>query len=32
MTGRRSFGFIAVQGEMDCREVERDGRPGVEFS
>ncbi len=27
-----SFGFIAVQGEMDCREVERDGRPGVEFS
>ena len=27
-----SFGFIAVQGEMDCREVERDGRPGMEFS
>ena len=27
-----SFGFIAVQGEMDCREVERDGQPGVEFS
>jgi hypothetical protein len=27
-----SFGFIAVQGEMDCREVERDGRPGVELS
>jgi hypothetical protein len=27
-----SSGFIAVQGEMDCREVERDGRPGVEFS
>ncbi len=27
-----SFGFIAIQGEMDCREVERDGRPGVEFS
>jgi hypothetical protein len=27
-----SFGFIAVQGEMNCREVERDGRPGVEFS
>jgi hypothetical protein len=27
-----SFGFIAVQGKMDCREVERDGRPGVEFS
>src|SRR2546421_11342677 len=27
-----SFGFIAVQGEMDCREVERGGRPGGEFS
>jgi hypothetical protein len=27
-----SFGFIAVQGEMDCHEVERDGRPGMEFS
>jgi hypothetical protein len=27
-----SFGFIAVQGELDCREVIRDGRPGVEFS
>jgi hypothetical protein len=27
-----SFGFIAVQGEMDCREVKRDGRPGMEFS
>jgi hypothetical protein len=30
--GSGSFGFIAIQGEMDCREVERDGRPGVEFS
>jgi hypothetical protein len=30
--GSGSFGFIAVQGEMDCREVEWDGRPGVEFS
>jgi hypothetical protein len=30
--GLGSFGFIAVQGRMDCREVERDGRPGVEFS
>jgi hypothetical protein len=30
--GSGSFGFIAVQGEMDCREVERDGLPGVEFS
>ncbi|MFZ0188131.1 MAG: hypothetical protein WAL72_14440 [Streptosporangiaceae bacterium] len=27
-----SFGFIAVQGEMDCGEVERNRRPGVEFS
>ena len=27
--GSGSFGFIAVQGEVDCREVERDGRPGV---
>jgi hypothetical protein len=27
-----SFGFIAVQGEMGYREMERDGRPGVEFS
>lgn len=30
--GSGSFGFIAVQGQMDCREVNRDGRPGVEFS
>jgi hypothetical protein len=30
--GLGSFGFIAVQGELDCREVIRDGRPGVEFS
>ena len=30
--GLGSFGFIAVQGEMDCREVVRDGRLGVEFS
>ncbi len=30
--GSGSFGFIVVQGEMDCREVVRDGRPGVEFS
>jgi hypothetical protein len=27
-----SFGFIAVQGWMDCREAPREGRPGVEFS
>jgi hypothetical protein len=30
--GSGSFGFIAVQGWMDCREAARDGRPGVEFS
>jgi hypothetical protein len=30
--GSGSFGFIAVQGRMDCREAARDGRPGVEFS
>lgn len=30
--GLGSFGLIAVQGEMDCREVVRDGRQGVEFS
>lgn len=30
--GSGRFGFIAVQGEMDCRETERDRRPGVEFS
>jgi hypothetical protein len=27
-----SFGFIAVQGQMDCREAARDGRPGMGFS
>lgn len=26
------FGFIAVEGWMDCRHAERDGRPAVEFS
>jgi hypothetical protein len=26
------FGFIVVDGWMDCRVVERSGRPGVEFS
>lgn len=30
--GSGSFGFIAVRGWMDCREVVRDGCPGVEFS
>ena len=27
-----SFGFIAVQGEIDWRGAPRDGRPGVEFT
>ena len=27
-----SFRFIAVEGWMDVREVDRDGRPGIEFS
>jgi hypothetical protein len=26
------LGFIAVTGELDCRDADRDGRPGVEFS
>jgi hypothetical protein len=29
-TGR--FGFIAVDGWMDCRETTRDGRPCIEFT
>lgn len=29
---RGSFRFIAVEGWMDVRDVERDGRPSVEFS
>jgi hypothetical protein len=30
--GLGQLGFIAVTGESDCREADRDGRPGVEFS
>jgi hypothetical protein len=30
--GTGEFQFMAVQGEMDCRFGERDGRPIVEFS
>jgi len=26
------FGFIAVEGRMDCRKAVIDGRPGLEFS
>jgi hypothetical protein len=27
-----SFGFIAVNGWLDCREAEIEGRPGVDFT
>jgi hypothetical protein len=30
MTGK--FGFIAVEGWMDCREAPLDDRPGLQFS
>ena len=30
--GLGSLGFIVVMGELDCRDADRDGRPGVEFS
>jgi hypothetical protein len=30
--GTGEFGFIAVQGQIDYRPVERDGRAGVEFT
>lgn len=30
--GQGNFRFIAVEGWMDVREVERDGRPAIEFS
>ncbi len=30
--GTGQFGFIAVRGWLDCRPVERDSRPGVEFT
>lgn len=30
--GFGSFRFIAVEGDIDGRHVERDGRPAVEFS
>jgi hypothetical protein len=30
--GSGSFRFIAVEGWMDCRHGERDGRPFVEFT
>jgi hypothetical protein len=30
--GTGQFGFIAVNGWLDCRPVERDGQPGVEFT
>jgi len=30
--GTGQFGFIAVEGWMDCRDGSRDGRPSVEFT
>ena len=30
--GLGELGFIAMRGELDCRDADRDGRPGVEFS
>ena len=30
--GLGELGFIAVRGELDCRDADRDDRPGVEFS
>jgi hypothetical protein len=30
--GLGSLAFIVVTGELDCRDAERDGEPGVEFS
>jgi hypothetical protein len=30
--GLGELGFIAVTGELDCRDAGREGRPGVEFS
>lgn len=32
LTGRWRIGFLAVEGWMDTRRVDRDGRPGLEFS
>lgn len=30
--GTGGFGFIAVEGWMDCRPTSTDGRPGAEFT
>jgi hypothetical protein len=30
--GLGELGLIAVTGELDCRDADRNGRPGVEFS
>jgi len=30
--GRGCFGFIAVEGDLDCRYTDADGRPRVEFT
>lgn len=31
-TGTGQFAIIAMNGGLDCRPTERDGRPGVEFT
>jgi len=30
--GLGGLGFIVVTGELDCRDADHDGKPGVEFS
>ena len=30
--GLEGLGFIVVTGELDCRDADRDGKPGVEVS
>ena len=30
--GLGSLGFIVVTGDLDCRDADRDGQPGAEFS
>jgi len=30
--GLGSLGFIVVTGDLDCRDADHDGQPGVEFS
>ncbi|MDT7803002.1 MAG: hypothetical protein QOI78_6435 [Actinomycetota bacterium] len=30
--GTGQLGFVAVEGTLDCRPADRDGRPGLEFT